>query len=666
MALFHLSVTQTKRSAGQSAIASAAYRAGERLYSEYYGEYSDYTRKGGVICSDILLPSHAPPEYADRQTLWNAVEKAERGKNAQLAYSFDIALQNEFSLEENIALARQFLLENFVSRGMVVDFAVHQPDREDGGIPNPHFHVLCPIRPIEQNGKWGLKQRRVYELDEDGNRIRDANGKFVFNAVPTTDWGSPETLEHWRQTWAELCNAKFAEKGLDVRIDHRSYERQGVELLPTVHEGATVRAMEKKGIRTEKGEFNRWIKATNAVIRDIKKKIALLFDWIAEAKAELAKPQAPDLVSLLNAYYTQRKAGAYSQKGKISNLKEMNETFNYLRANGIYSLEDLESRVSEHSAATESLKKTLDEQTARMKAIKQLYDSSAAFQSLKPVYDGLQKIKFEKSILISCGARLAPFDIQELREVTAYDELELDTLGDRKTALFLIMSDTDDTFNFLISLVYTQLFNLLCEKADDVYGGRLPVHVRCLIDECANIGQIPKLEKLVATIRSREISACLVLQAQSQLKAIYKDNADTIIGNMDTSIFLGGKEPTTLKELAAALGKETVDTYNTGESRGRETSHSLNYQKLGRELMSQDELAVMDGGKCILQLRGVRPFLSNKYDITKHPNYKYTSDFDKKNALDMERFLSHRLRLKPDTVCEVFEANPSGSLPDKQ
>ena len=274
--------------------------------------------------------------------------------------------------------------------------------------------------------------------------------------------------------------------------------------------------------------------------------------------------------------------------------------------------------------------------------------------------------KTAKSILISCGARLAPFDIQELRDLTAYDELELDTLGDRKTALFIIMSDTDDTFNFLISLCYTQLFNLLCEKADDVYGGRLPVHVRCLIDEAANIGQIPRLEKLVATIRSREISCCLVLQAQSQLKAIYKDNADTIIGNMDTSIFLGGKEPTTLKELSAALGKETVDTYNTGESRGRETSHSLNYQKLGRELMSQDELAVMDGGKCILQLRGVRPFLSNKYDITKHPNYKYTSDFDKKNALDIEHFLSHRLRLKPDTVCEVFEADPSGTLPDKQ
>ena len=263
--------------------------------------------------------------------------------------------------------------------------------------------------------------------------------------------------------------------------------------------------------------------------------------------------------------------------------------------------------------------------------------------------------KTAKSILISCGARLAVFDIAELREVTSYDELELDTLGDRKTALFLIMSDTDDSFNFLISMCYTQLFNLLCEKADDVYGGRLPIHVRCLIDECANIGQIPKLEKLVATIRSREISACLVLQAQSQLKAIYKDNADTIIGNMDTSIFLGGKEPTTLKELAAVLGKETIDTYNTGENRGREISHSLNYQKLGKELMSQDELAVMDGSKCILQLRGVRPFLSDKYDITQHPNYKLTADADPKNAFDIEGYLKARLKLKPNQVCDVYE-----------
>ena len=265
--------------------------------------------------------------------------------------------------------------------------------------------------------------------------------------------------------------------------------------------------------------------------------------------------------------------------------------------------------------------------------------------------------KTAKSILISCGARLAPFDIQEVRDITTYDELELDTLGDRKTALFLIMSDTDATFNFLISMIYSQLFNLLCEKADDVYGGRLPVHVQCLIDEAANIGQIPNLEKLVATIRSREISACLVLQAQSQLKAIYKDNADTIIGNMDSRIFLGGSEPTTLKELNQSLGKETIDTYNTGESRGRETSHSLNYQKLGKDLLSIDELAVLDGGKCILQLRGVRPFLSDKYDLTQHPNYKYTSDYDKRNYFDIEKFLHHRLKLKADDVYEVVDAD---------
>ena len=281
--------------------------------------------------------------------------------------------------------------------------------------------------------------------------------------------------------------------------------------------------------------------------------------------------------------------------------------------------------------------------------------------------------KTTKSILISCAARLAPFDISELREITMYDELELDTLGDKlylnpkdpedkryqKTALFLIMSDTDSTFNFLISMIYSQLFNLLCEKADDFYDGRLPVHVRCLIDEAANIGKIPNLEKLVATIRSREISACLVLQAQSQLKALYKDSADTIIGNMDSRIFLGGSEPTTLKELNQSLGKETIDTYNTGESRGREISHSLNYQKLGKDLASVDELAVLDGGKCILQLRGVRPFLSNKYDITKHPNYKYLSDYSPKNKFDISKYLSTRLKFNPEDIYEVFEIDES-------
>ena len=268
--------------------------------------------------------------------------------------------------------------------------------------------------------------------------------------------------------------------------------------------------------------------------------------------------------------------------------------------------------------------------------------------------------KTAKSILISCGARLAPFDIQELRDLTMYDELQLDTLGDKKTALFLIMSDTDSTFNFLISMVYTQLFNLLCDKADDVYGGKLPVHVRCLIDECANIGQIPNLEKLVATIRSREISACLVLQARSQLKAIYKDNADTIVGNMDSQIFLGGSEPTTLKDLSEMLGKETIDAFNTSDTRGNSPSYGTTFQKMGHELLSRDELAVLDGGKCILQLRGVRPFLSDKYDLTQHPNYKLTSDYDPKNTFDIEKYLNRKEKISPNDEFVVIDAD---SLP---
>lgn len=273
--------------------------------------------------------------------------------------------------------------------------------------------------------------------------------------------------------------------------------------------------------------------------------------------------------------------------------------------------------------------------------------------------------KTAKSILVSCGARLAPFDIAEIRELTMYDELALDMLGDEKTALFFIISDTDDSFNFLVSMAYTQLFNLLCEKADDVYGGRLPIHVRCLIDEAANIGQIPRLEKLMATIRSREISACLVLQAQSQLKSLYKDNSDTIIGNRDSAIFLGGKEKTTLEELSKVLGRETIDLYNTSVTKGNQESHGQNFSKLGKELMSIDELAVMDGGKCILQLRGVRPFFSRKYDITKHPNYRYLADFGKKNCFDVEKYLSTRLRLKSEEEFTVFNLDfPDEQLPN--
>ncbi len=395
IALFHFHVTQVKRSAGQSAIASAAYRAGEKLYSEYYGEVSDYTRKGGVICSDILLPSHAPPEYADRQTLWNAVEKIERGKKAQLAYSFDIALQNEFSIGENIALARQFLSKHFVSRGMIVDFAIHQPDTEEGGIKNPHFHVLCPIRPLDEHGKWGNKQRREYLLGEHGERIRDEAGNYVFNAVPTTDWGSPETLEAWRAAWAEMCNAKFVEKGLEVRIDHRSFERQGVDMLPTVHEGPTVRAMEQKGIRTDKGDLNRWIKATNNLIRNLKKKITALFDWLKEAHEELSKPQAPNLAQLLSEYYTSRNAGAWSQKAKTDNLKEFNQTVNFLMQNKLYTVEDLQERVSVLNVQIDALKKSLRGKSDRMKELDELLRMVQFYTEGKPVADKLAAIKWK-------------------------------------------------------------------------------------------------------------------------------------------------------------------------------------------------------------------------------------------------------------------------------
>ena len=395
IALYHFHVEQIKRSKGQSAIAAAAYRSGEKLHSEYYGEDSDYTRKGGVICSDILLPHHAPTEYSDRETLWNAVEKVERGKKAQLAYSFDIALQNEFSMEENIVLARQFLLDNFVSRGMIVDFAVHSPDKEDGGIPNPHIHFMCPIRPLEQNGQWGNKQRREYVLDEHGERIPDGKGDYVFNAVPTTDWGSPDTLEHWRQAWADLCNQKFAEKELDCRIDHRSYERQGIDRLPTIHEGVTVRAMEAKGIRTDKGDLNRWVRATNDMIRNLKKKIFALLDWLKEIHAELSKPQIPSLAQLLSEYYTNRNANAWSQKAKIGNLKEFSEIINYLSENDLTTLEDLQQRVSALNERITELKESVCGKSDRMKELDELLRMVEFYADGKPVSDKLATIKWK-------------------------------------------------------------------------------------------------------------------------------------------------------------------------------------------------------------------------------------------------------------------------------
>ena len=378
-------------------MAAAAYRAGEKLHSKYYGEDSDYTRKGGVICSEILLPSHAPPEYADRETRWNAVEKAERGKKAQLAYSFDIALQNEFSMQENIALARQFLLENFVSRGMVVDFAVHQPDREDGGISNPHFHVMCPIRPLDEHGRWGNKQRREYVLDEHGERIRDEAGNYVFNAVPTTDWGSPDTLEHWRHAWAELCNAKFAEKGLDCWIDHRSYERQGIEQIPTVHEGPSVRAMEAKGIRTDKGDLNRWIRKTNAMLREAKQKIAALIGWMKDVKAELSNPQPPTLNDLLALHCANRNKGAYSNKAKNANLQRYAEAFSFLQSKNLYTVDDLENTLHAMQNKIDTLKKSASAKQSRIKELDELFRMAQYYVDGKPVADKLRSIRFEKS-----------------------------------------------------------------------------------------------------------------------------------------------------------------------------------------------------------------------------------------------------------------------------
>ena len=397
IALFHFHVTQIKRSAGQSAVAAAAYRSGEKLHSEYYGEDSDYTRKGGVICSEILLPPQAPPSFSDRETLWNAVEKVERGKRAQLAYSFDIALQNEFSMQENIELARHFLLEQCVSRGMVADYAIHQPDKKDGGIQNPHFHVMCPIRPIEPDGKWGNKQRRDYVLDEQGERIRDEAGNYVFNAVPTTDWGKPETLEFWREQWAQLCNTRFAEKGLDCRIDHRSYERQGVEQIPTQHEGPTVRAMEAKGIRTNKGDLNRWIRKTNAMFREAKQKIVALIDWLKEIKAELSKPQPPTLVELLSAYYDNRNKGAYSSKARIANLKRLSEAVSYLETKGLYTADDLDAALHTMQDKIDTLKKSASGKQARIKELDELLRMADYYEDGKPVADKLKTIRFEKS-----------------------------------------------------------------------------------------------------------------------------------------------------------------------------------------------------------------------------------------------------------------------------
>ena len=401
ISLFHFHVTQISRAAGQSTIASAAYRAGEKLHSDYYGEDSDYTGKRGVRYSEILLPTYAPARLHDRETLWNEVEQVERQRNAQLAYSFDIALQNELSFEENLALTRQFLLKNFVADGMIVDVSIHDPERN--GVQNPHFHVMAPIRPLNHDGTWGKKQRRVYHLNETGERIRDSKGNYVFDAVPTTDWGRPETLDRWRAAWADLVNEALAGKGLDCRIDHRSYANQAVDLLPTVHEGVAVRQMEQRGIHTEKGDLNRWIKATNRMLQALKKKLASLKQWIDGIQIEIVeRDTSPNLVTLLSDYYAQRNQGTLTfsryagQKARVKNLKAFSETVNFLQANKLYTLEDLKQKIAEVHAKRQPLQDTVKTNSKRIKELQELQRHAEAYAKTKPIHDQLQKIKFKK------------------------------------------------------------------------------------------------------------------------------------------------------------------------------------------------------------------------------------------------------------------------------
>lgn len=399
MALYHFHVTQIKRSEGRTAVASAAYRAGEKLHNLWDGETHDYTKKDGVILAEIMLPEYAPKRFFDRSTLWNEVEQVEKNYNAQLAYSFDMALQNEFSLEENIELAKEFVQKYFVSDGMIADLAIHKPDRDEGGISNPHFHVLVPIRPLNADGTWGAKQHREYHLDEEGNRIKKENGRWEFDAVPTTNWGKPETLDMWRQAWADMVNDKFREKGLDCRIDHRSYVEQGLDLIPTVHEGPQICKMEKKGIRTEKGELNRWIKATNRMIRSMRATIAALKEWIAEAKEILREPQEIYLVQLLSDAHTLRNqiAMTYNRgktKAKKNNMKRFMDECNYLKQRGVLTLNDFEKYLFSVDEKVEASKSSMNQKQTRLKELQQLMEDAKTYTELKPVFDELKKEKY--------------------------------------------------------------------------------------------------------------------------------------------------------------------------------------------------------------------------------------------------------------------------------
>lgn len=396
MALYHFHAGVVTRSAGSSVVASAAYRAGEKLHSAYYGEDADYTRKGGVIYTEIFLLPNAPNEYKDRETLWNAVEKAEKHPRAQLAYAYDFALQNELTLDENIALARRFVEEQFVSKGMVVDFAVHAPDKRDGGIPNPHAHLLCPMRPLDGNGEWGAKQHRVYRVDDHGERVRDKAGRYVFDAVPTTDWGEKETLLHWRKEWANYINLAFEQKGLSCRVDYRSLEEQGSDRLPTIHEGPAVRTMEARGIATDKGDFNRWIKETNAALQKLRWKIKDLLAWLKEIKKALSAPREPTLAEYLSAYYDERNAGAWSNKAKVNNLKEYADIYNFLTERRLSNVDDLLSYTTGIDKKLSKMNADLSRKKKRMDELNKLLRRAEDYREYKPLAAQLSAIKFKK------------------------------------------------------------------------------------------------------------------------------------------------------------------------------------------------------------------------------------------------------------------------------
>ena len=457
MALYHFSVKQIRRSAGQSAIAAAAYRVGERLYSEYYGEQSDYTHKGGVIHTEILLPENAPEEYRDRATLWNAVEKAEQHPKAQLAYSFDFALQNELTMEENITLAREFVQTEFVDRGMIADMAIHAPDT-DGGIANPHVHVMATMRPLNPDGTFGPKQRREYALDENGNRIRKPDGQYVFNAVHSTDWHSQERLEAWRAAWARMINERFEAKGLNCRVDHRSYARQGVDLVPTIHEGPKVRQMEARGIVTEKGETNRAIRVNNRLLQSLRKKLKTLIEWIEQLQAELEKPKEKSVIELLSAYNAERQANVRTQTGKVRNLKEFNAALNYLYASNITTVEELDAHFNDTSKRYRALTDRLQAITRRTCELEQLIVDLERYQETKPVFDELNAIHWKGK-----RERFQQEHDQELRLFYTVRRRLKETLGGKKATPKAWQREIDE-----LRQEYAELSKQFCPMQEEI------------------------------------------------------------------------------------------------------------------------------------------------------------------------------------------------------